>query len=255
MTGKEDAKAESERAMVTELVHKLNGDVAVCESIQSLRPPEPDVLYIRRDGARIGIEVTQIVPGGNEQRRAEGEQSKLLAEASRLALTAGLSDLDVAVFLTDGFAFSKENRSAIATELVSFVRDRIPAQGTTARFDLCDWPQPPLPRGVDTVRVWHDRMCGFNWHAPQAGHPLTLTREMVVERIAAKAKRRTEYREEYDAVWLLVCSGVDGPSTWAMPPEPSDFQGIVCPFDELYLQTSVLGSLTRISANRGPIAI
>jgi hypothetical protein len=202
-------------------------------------PPEPDIVVVGV-AASLGIELTELHPGGIVLRRLESEQRGITLAAGVRYRELGLPSLGVYVYWDEQRPITRHDREPLAAALVQFVCGNLPPPGQKVEYERLGRPSEPLPPHINRVRI--DRSFEYeqnHWVVPHAAIVPHCTSEEVQARINAKEKRIAHYRERYSEHWLLVVAGTAGPSTWGEVTAKTRDHTYQAGFDRVFLM--VLG--------------
>jgi hypothetical protein len=198
--------------------------------------PEVDVLVARTDGGVIAVEVTRLHPnGGQDARRWEATQEKVVERAALAYEERGLPDLDVVVFWNEWTDPTKHRQTKLAADLVEFVAANVPEEGEAVGFEVGDDAGAELPYGVDAIEI--RRLGDFpnHWHSPRSAFPPHVSVQEIEERLAAKDAKPRKYRRVYDERWVLLVVGGEGRSTWGIIPPTLDHHRFMSSFDRAFV--------------------
>lgn len=174
-------------------------------------PPEPDVVF-GPPGARVGVELTDLHPMGDEQRRREGEQASVLAAARAAYESAGHPPVDVWVSWTRHPRLAR--RAALAARLAAIVAAHPP--DTPGIREVGDWWHPiapdfPVTRiGIAEALSWPTS----EWRDGDMHRVGMCTPDDIQARITLEDPKVDRYRVTYASRWLVLVVGAAGPSTW-----------------------------------------
>jgi len=202
----------------------------VVEALQTAKPslpirsfevsnnPEVDVLLTLIDGGIVGVEVTQLHPGGQQAHRWESARRKVVDRAQRLYACRSLPNLSVVVSWSTGCQPTKRQQYALAEKLAAFVADHVPAVNEILEFQQYDEPLPAPPVGIERLLIRRFFQLPNHWDDPRSAWVGDLSVETIRERLVAKEKKPSKYLGSYKEHWLVLAVGTGGPSTWANVP-------------------------------------
>lgn len=212
-------------------------------SWDSAFPPEPDVVIELHDSSRIGVEVTEVHPGGEDLRLREAEHDGILNDALARYKAMGLPGVGVRLHWNGSESVQKRVRADLAHSIATFVSKNIPPLFGEVIVDQSDDIPPALPAAVDTICISRNRHDADFWHSPRGAWVPDCDPTLVQKRLSAKKEKPQQYVERYNELWLVVVMGGAGPSTWGNIPD-----GIG---DHVFTSTYARNFLLRIP---GPIA-
>ena len=217
--------------------------------------PEPDSLVIHPDFTPcLGVEVTELQPLGQKRRLAQSEGEGIVQAARRIYLADGGPELFVSVNWSEEAAPAKVDRRPLAEQLATFVRERIPQDRQRLEFDRADWPEPPLPVGVDRVTI--NRLVGFtaNWSTPSSGFVPAIARSDIEEALERKRLKPLNYKAPYAQRWLLLVTGAGGRATWGRVQPDQVQEPFESSYERVFLLTTPFPECTELKIQFRPAA-
>jgi hypothetical protein len=194
------------------------------------------VLLARLDGGIIGIEVTRLHPGGGEEaRRREEAQDKILKRAQELYRAEGAPYVEVVVFWNEWADVSHIRQTEQAALIANFVREHLPAFGECSAFEAGSADVPRLPPGIDHIEIRRFEEDVSLWQAPRGRFLPSIQAAHIWERLHAKDPKPGGYSQRYDEKWLVLVSGGEGRATWGAIPPMLTSEQFSSSFDRVFL--------------------
>ena len=167
----------------------------------------------------LGIEHTRIYQKsegrGIPQQARERYMTQITVQAEELYDSRDNPGVIVYPSFSSGAHLNARNVDKLAEKLAAVVERNIPAMGQTATLRQTWRPRSSLPRQFRSVRIirLNDPSVNF-WRPPMGGWIPDLPSSYVQERIDDKNAKISDYREQCDAVWLLVVIDGSRPSSF-----------------------------------------
>lgn len=191
--------------------------------------------------ARLGIEVTQLLPLPARARELSGtelsaRQEKTMEKAQYFFSKMGGPSVAVRAYFNNEWA-RKHPRSVDedARRVALFVRDHCPPHSGDAfvayREDgLRNWPEP-------LCNIVIERREG-SWDAPGCGGVPWITKEQLADRIRDKNQKLAEYRKRLPGwrIWLLIATNMSVLRSVSVPREVTTWR-FAYDFDKVYLSS------------------
>ncbi len=178
-------------------------------------PPEPDTI-LRLPDSLIGIEVTQLSPGGQGGRHTEGARRQVVTAARLRCEQEGVPPVLVHIDWEDGFHSSREQQAQIVDDLVQTVTLHAPLPSASVILDRVPDPDLVLPTGISVVKITGLGDGQSGWFSLEYGFPPDVSQADITEAVQRKAGKPSNYKAEYTELWLLLVLGAGGRATWGL---------------------------------------
>jgi hypothetical protein len=91
-----------------------------------------------------------------------------------------------------------------------------------------------MPGGIAHIEI--RRFLPQNhWHSPRSGFPPHLVREHIQDRLDAKEAKPSKFENEYASIWLLLVTGTEGMSSWAIAPPELQVEEFTSSYDRVFV--------------------
>ena len=214
------------------------------------QPPEPDVVFTISEGLRIGVEITQIQPGGVVAQAHEGELTALLEGARRLHVESARPPVLVGVNWSAGYEPTKRQRLNAVAALCMTVHESMPNAGRI-EINVEDNPSPVLPEGIDALtieRLPTEPTHFFTRRSTWVGPPESSHLDAGISRKNAKI---ANYKDAYGERWLVLTLGGGSPATWGSVRSNLPRPTVRSFFDRTFVLCIQEMAVVEISSNRG----
>jgi hypothetical protein len=175
-------------------------------------PPEPDIVIESANGL-IGVEMTELVLGGQGRRGVEGEQGMTMEYARRLYESRGYSPVHICVSWASHMM--PKHRKRIAERLCELIVQNPPDSGDPREVEQGEAAASPA---WPITRIGIARSSGYaasDWRDGDMHKVGACTAADVRLRIAEEDHKVMRYQTAYVSRWLVLVKGAAGPSTWA----------------------------------------
>lgn len=179
----------------------------------------PDFLLHVADGV-LGIELTRIfrpAPAGTSPaREQESLRERVVAMARDRFAEAAMPPAYVSLHFNELVPLRKRDVPHLAKMLVELASRLMPAPGGSREEEFTWWNRSYFPESMAFMRVSRLRHVQRPvWIAPSAGYVSQLSVDDVRVKIAEKDLRIPDYLSQCKRVWLVLCVGGEGLSSYA----------------------------------------
>lgn len=202
--------------------------------LSRLPPPEPDTQWVG-SGRRIGIEVTDLNPGGQRARQESGARQQLLKAAGAIYASLDQPPVLVHVDWELGFVPDKKRDAALPQELADVVQRHHPGALGRIQLDTASDPAPWLPAGVAMVSILGVPSGPSGFFSYEYETVPVVTPEVIQLAVDRKRDKPLNYTKRYDDLWLLLVLGGGGRGTWGLVDPTLGLLTVQSPFHRVFV--------------------
>jgi len=221
-----------ERFLLERFIDASLFDVEILEEREA-----PDFI-VRAEGLLVGVEVTELFIShdihGNTPQAHEANSAQIVAKAQQFYRESGGAPAHVSICFGPGHSLRGLNRDKSAQMLSDYVRglNLSPGVHINARPEELDGSLPDEISFVHALGVPSFDMA--HWSVARAGWVAPLTLATLQERIDAKAKRLSRYKDAIAANWLLIVADARRPSSQIEAKSDFNAQAVLSPFKRTF---------------------